>query len=76
MSGELTTLLSELKEAEALEFVKRTLAEGGDPMALLGQAREGMNIVGKRFAAGVWCVGRIRDAASPDRDSRNVRCGF
>ncbi len=51
MSGELTKLLSDLKEPEALEFVRKALAEGVDPMDLLGQAREGMNIVGQRFAS-------------------------
>ena len=50
MSGELTTLLSDLKEPEALEFVRKALADGADPMDLLGQAREGMNIVGQRFS--------------------------
>ena len=51
MSGELEKLLSDLKEPEALEFVDNALAEGVDPMALLDAAREGMNIVGQRFAA-------------------------
>jgi len=51
MSGELTKLLSDLKEPEALEFVQKALAEGVDPMDLLGQAREGMNIVGQRFGS-------------------------
>jgi methanogenic corrinoid protein MtbC1 len=50
MAGKLAKLLSDLKEPEALQFVEKTLAEGGDPMALLGEAREGMNIVGQRFA--------------------------
>ena len=50
MSGELGKLLSDLKEPEALEFVKKALSEGADPMDLLGQAKEGMNIVGQRFA--------------------------
>ena len=50
MSGELEKLLSDLKEPEALEFVDNALAEGVDPMALLDAAREGMNIVGQRFA--------------------------
>lgn len=50
MSGELEKLLSDLKEPEALEFVDNALAEGVDPMALLDAAREGMNIVGERFA--------------------------
>jgi methanogenic corrinoid protein MtbC1 len=50
MAGKLAELLSDLKEPEALQFVEKTLAEGGDPMALLGEAKEGMNIVGQRFA--------------------------
>lgn len=50
MPGELTKLLSDLKEQEALEFVQKALADGVDPMKLLDQAREGMNIVGQRFA--------------------------
>jgi len=50
MSGELVKLLSDLKEAEALEYVEKALAEGTDPMDLLTEAREGMNIVGQRFA--------------------------
>jgi 5-methyltetrahydrofolate--homocysteine methyltransferase len=51
MSGELVKLLSDLKEPEALEYVDNALAKGGDPMALLDEARQGMNVVGERFAA-------------------------
>ena len=50
MSGELVKLLSDLKELEALAFVEKALAEGVDPMDLLGQTKEAMNIVGQRFA--------------------------
>ena len=50
MSGELKKLLSDLKEAEALEYVKKSLSEGVDPADLLDQAKEGMTIVGERFA--------------------------
>jgi len=50
MSGELVKLLSDLKEPEALEFVEKALERGGDPAELLGEAKEGMNIVGQRFA--------------------------
>jgi trimethylamine corrinoid protein len=50
MSGELVKLLSDLKEQEALQFVESALAEGVDPGTLLQDAREGMNIVGARFA--------------------------
>jgi len=50
MAGKLVKLLSDLKEPEALEFVEKSLAEGVDPMDLLGQTKEAMNIVGQRFA--------------------------
>ena len=50
MSGELAKLLSDLKEPEALAFVEKALGEGGDPMELLGDAKEGMSIVGQRFS--------------------------
>ena len=50
MSGKLVKLLSDLKEPEALQFVEKALAEGVDPAALLGESREGMAIVGQRFA--------------------------
>jgi len=51
MSGKLTKLLSDLKEPEALQFVEKALAEGSDPVALLEEAREGMAVVGQRFAS-------------------------
>jgi methanogenic corrinoid protein MtbC1 len=50
MSGKLVKLLSDLKEPEALEYVEKALGEGVDPVALLNEAREGMAIVGQRFA--------------------------
>ena len=56
MAGELTKLLSDLKEPEALGFVDKALGEGVDPMDLLGQAKEGMNIVGQRFAEGYYFI--------------------
>jgi methanogenic corrinoid protein MtbC1 len=51
MSGELVKLLSELKEPEALAFVEKALREGADPMDLLREDKEAMNIVGQRFAS-------------------------
>ena len=50
MAGELVKLLSDLKEPEALKFVENALAKGVDPMTLLEDAKDGMNIVGQRFA--------------------------
>jgi 5-methyltetrahydrofolate--homocysteine methyltransferase len=51
MAGKLVKLLSDLKEPEALAFVDKSLAEGADPMDLMGQAKEAMSIVGERFAS-------------------------
>jgi methanogenic corrinoid protein MtbC1 len=51
MSGELVKLLSDLKEPEALAFVEKALGEGVDPADLLEETKEGMNIVGQRFAS-------------------------
>jgi len=56
MEGELTKLLSDLKELEALAFVEEALKQGIDPMDLLGQAKEAMNIVGQRFASDEYFI--------------------
>jgi methanogenic corrinoid protein MtbC1 len=50
MSGELVKLLSNLKEKDALEYVERALGKGVDPLAILGEAREGMKLIGEKFA--------------------------
>jgi trimethylamine corrinoid protein len=59
MSGELAKLLCELKEAEALEFVTKALETGADPMDLLNQARQGMDIVGQRFSEGIYFIPQL-----------------
>ena len=50
MSGELAKLLADLKEPEVLSFIEKSLEQGVDAMELLGQAQEGMKIVGDKFA--------------------------
>ena len=47
--SDLSTLLADLKEQEALDAVRKALDEGADPMGILADAREGMKIVGERF---------------------------
>jgi methanogenic corrinoid protein MtbC1 len=54
MASDLAALLSDLKEQEALDMVKKKLTEKVDPMEILGQAREGMEIVGERFSSGQY----------------------
>jgi methanogenic corrinoid protein MtbC1 len=56
MSKELAILLADLKEAEAIGFVEKALEQGADPLDLLEGAKEGMNIVGGRFADGDYFI--------------------
>jgi methanogenic corrinoid protein MtbC1 len=50
MAANLVNLLADLKEEETLKVVKDRLNAGEDPLKILEDAREGMGIVGKRFA--------------------------
>ncbi|MFZ7113166.1 MAG: cobalamin B12-binding domain-containing protein [Desulfatiglandales bacterium] len=56
MSRELVQLLSGLKEQESVAFVEKALEEGGDATDILEQAKEGMNIVGQKFADGEYFI--------------------
>ena len=56
MAGELTALLADLKEDEAITFTRNGLEKGDDPMTIMGDAREGMKIVGDRFAEGTYFI--------------------
>lgn len=50
MSGDLVSLLADLKDKEVLELVKQRLDAGEDPLKILEDSRKGMEVVGKRFA--------------------------
>jgi len=50
MAKDLVSTLADLKEEEALRIVEEKLRAGEDPLKILGDARGGMEIVGKRFA--------------------------
>jgi methanogenic corrinoid protein MtbC1 len=50
MSGDLVNLLADLKEQEVIEIVKKRLESAEGAMTILNDARQGMEIVGKRFA--------------------------
>jgi trimethylamine corrinoid protein len=54
MAGDFVNLLADLKEEEVLKLVKQRLASQEDPMKILDDSRNGMEIVGKRFAAGEY----------------------
>jgi len=54
MSGDLPTLLADLKDKEVLELVRQKLDSGEDPLGILEESRKGMEVVGQRFASGEY----------------------
>ncbi len=56
MSKELSALISDLKESEALDLAKKLLEEGQDPMDIMAAARNGMAVVGQRFAEQTYFI--------------------
>ncbi len=54
MSGDFANLLADLKEDEVLKLTKERIESGEDPMKILDDSREGMGVVGKRFAGGEY----------------------
>ncbi|MFH1488470.1 MAG: cobalamin-dependent protein [Pseudomonadota bacterium] len=56
MASELAILISDLKENEAVAWTRKTLEAGKDPMEVMAAAREGMKIVGERFAEGDYFI--------------------
>jgi trimethylamine corrinoid protein len=56
MAKELVELVSNLKEEEALKFVRKKLEEGGDPLEIMADTREGLKIVGDRFSCGNYFI--------------------
>ena len=54
MSADYVNLLADLKEDEVLKLTKERLDGGEEPMNILDDSREGMAIVGKRFADGEY----------------------
>ncbi len=59
MSENLVNALSELKEEEALEIVRQRLISGQDPNTILEEAKQAMEIVGKRFEEGEYFIPQL-----------------
>jgi 5-methyltetrahydrofolate--homocysteine methyltransferase len=54
--GELESLLSSLKEKEAIEFVTKQLEAGVPAADLMEDARAGLKIVGQKFSEGTYFI--------------------
>ena len=56
MAENLVSTLADLKEKEALKIVEGRLSAGEEPMKILNDARQALEIVGERFADGKYFI--------------------
>jgi methanogenic corrinoid protein MtbC1 len=54
MSKKLVNAIADMREEEALKLVNEMVEGGSDPMAILDDAREAMDIVGQRYEEGTY----------------------
>jgi 5-methyltetrahydrofolate--homocysteine methyltransferase len=54
MSQQLVEAIAGMREEEALKLVREMVESGSDPMAILDAAREGLDLVGKRYDEGIY----------------------
>jgi len=54
MSDKLVQVIADMREEEALTLARERLEGGADPLAVLRQARQAMEIVGSRYAEGTY----------------------
>ena len=54
MPKDITSLLADLEEEEALAVTRTRLEAGDDPLTIMEECRKGMEIVGERFASGEY----------------------
>jgi methylmalonyl-CoA mutase cobalamin-binding domain/chain len=59
MQGELCTAIVELARDDVPAMIDRKLEAGEDPLAILGECREGMTQVGERFQAGDYYLAEL-----------------
>ncbi|MDH4135276.1 MAG: cobalamin-dependent protein [Anaerolineae bacterium] len=54
MSKKLVNAIADMREEEALKLAKEMVEGGAEPMAILGAAREAMDIIGQRYEKGTY----------------------
>jgi methanogenic corrinoid protein MtbC1 len=54
MSKKLVSAIADMREEEALNLVRKMMAEGTAPMVIMDAAREAMGIVGERYEKGTY----------------------
>lgn len=69
MGENLSLLLAELKEDEALAEIRKALEEGSDPLSLVEGLREGMSEVGRRFESKEYFLSELIMSAEIFREA-------
>jgi len=59
MSDQLAIAISDLEEQQALKLVQERLDAGVDPVAIVNDCREGMDLVGKRYQSGEYFLSEL-----------------
>jgi len=59
MSDQLAIAISDLEEQQALKLVQARLDAGVDPLAIVNDCREGMDLVGKRYQSGEYFLSEL-----------------
>ncbi len=59
MSEELINAIAEMDDEQAVRLTKELLAQGVDPVSILGDCRAAMEIVGKRFESGEYFISEL-----------------
>ncbi len=57
--SELVNAIAELKMAEVSELVTQKLDAGEDPMAILDECRQGMDVVGDKYKSGTYFLSEL-----------------
>lgn len=55
----ISALLADLKEHQLLDLIERRVAGGDDPLAIIEECRQGMEVVGQRFEAGEYFLSEL-----------------
>lgn len=58
-SRDLATLIAEFDEPAALDVVRRRLARGEEPMALVDECSRGMRMVGQKYESGTYYLSAL-----------------
>jgi methanogenic corrinoid protein MtbC1 len=70
--GDLITLMADLQEESVLELVKKSIADGVDPMQIIDFCHKGVHLVGEKYEKGVYFLSGLIMAGEIMREVGNL----